>query len=403
MVLQGVAQVSSRSALVWQEATEMAFKEEVVAVLNNQVESADVKVTIISQNPQQFTAQSAVASRSRPPGRVLQKSQDQGVQGSPSPTIVYTGLSIIFDVKFFIRSVIEDHNTRRYVGAALDSPGDQAKYIFQLTSSGEEPFENLSSIQVILPSEVKVNTAGQVGHDTETLATGITVGLVIASIAGVALITVAIFMLTSRETFAPGPSDEQQPSQNLAAYEDASGKFSFNVVERPEEGAEVSTLGDPIPQGATAGHMDHSVAEETVSLPYDYKVSHALPSLVDSASYSFSELSSNIGDVPTDDDTLNAQYFSEDQIEVDAPPGLLGLVLEEDSEGAATVYDMKELSPLADHINIGDKLVSVDGTDVSALPVRSVMQLIASKQNNRVRRLIFCRPSKNVTKNQAFY
>lgn len=400
MVLQGVPLLPSRSVLVWREATEMAIREEVVAVLNNQVESIDVKVTIVSQNPQQFTTQNTMASRNRPPSRLLQNSQGEELPGSPSPTIIYTALSIIFDVKFFIRSVIEDHHTRRYVGAALDAPGDQAKYIYQLTSSGEESFEKLSSIEVILPSEVKVNTAGQVGDDTETLATGITVGLVVASIAGAALIMVAIYMWTSREAFVIEASREQQPLQNLVAYEDDSQNFSFNVVEKPEEAAEVSTLGDPIPQGATAAPLDGSMAEETASLPYDYKLSHTLPSLVDSASYSFSELSSNIGDVPTDDDTLNAQYCSEAQIEVHAPPGLLGLVLEEDFEGVATVYDMKELSPLADRINIGDKVVSVDGRDVSAMPVRLVMQLIASKQNSKVRQLVFSRPSKKVTKRE---
>jgi hypothetical protein len=165
-----------------------------------------------------------------------------------------------------------------------------------------------------------------------------------------------------------------------------------NVNDKLE--TDVSTLGDPIPQGVTPSPIDVSLAEETLSLPYDYKVAtaHPLPSLDESASYSaFSDVSSNIIDVQTDDDTLEAQYNVENRVEVEAPPGMLGLVLEADNEGVATVYDMKEVSPLAGRVNIGDKLVSVDQVDVTAMSVESVMKLIASKRTRDVRRLVFTR------------
>ena len=173
-----------------------------------------------------------------------------------------------------------------------------------------------------------------------------------------------------------------------------------DVMERPE--LDVSTLGDPIPQGMAAP-TDASLAEETnISLPYDYKVAaHILPSVDESASYSFSEVSSNASsnaiDVQTDDDTLDAQYFIEETIQVDAPPGMLGLVLEADKDGIATVCDMKQISPVADRVHIGDKLVAVNDVDVSGMPVDEVTSLIASKQDKNGRTLVFSRRSKKLS------
>ena len=369
MILEGVSLLSSRSQTVWSEATETAIQDEVTTILNNQVESVDVEVTINSQNPRR-------------------RLQGASIADSPS-TVISSNLTIVFDVKFFIRAVIEDHNVRRYVGASLDTAGDQDIFILQLKSSGETAFQNLTSVRLILPplgDENAIRTDG----DSESLSTGVTVGITTVSIAGIALIGMGLFMWM-RRTPAQSQSSSEQVVKNLREFE-ADGVM-VDVLGKPD--MDVSTLGDPIPQGVPAAPAD-SLDEETPSLPYDYKVaSHTLPSLLDeSASYSFSEVSSNIVDVQTDDDTLDAQYFIEDRIEVEAPPGMLGLVLEADSEGVAAVCNMKEASPLADRVHIGDKLVSVDGVDVTAMPVGSVMKLIASKQDNKVRGLAFSRPSR---------
>jgi hypothetical protein len=307
-------------------------------------------------------------------------------------------MTVTFDVDFYIRAVVDEHNTRRYVGAAFDSVNDMKRFIELLKSSEESAFAELSAVRVILP-DLAVGAEVLREDDPETLGTDITVGVATVSVAGAALFAVAVYMLTKRKSRSQKksqttPSSDPDQEKVLSLFDE--NEMMVDIPDKPD--ADVSTLGDPIPQGmaVTPGPMEVSLADETQSLPYDYKVAaHVLPSLDESGSYSaYSDVGSNIIDVQTDDDTLDAQYFIEDRIEVDAPPGLLGLILEADAEGIATVYDMKELSPLSDRVHLGDKLVSVDGLDVTVLPVKSVMKLIASKQANRVRRLVFKRVAK---------
>jgi hypothetical protein len=372
MILTGVSLLPSRSQIVWAEITETAIRHEVITILNNQIESVDVLVVITSQNPQQSTS------------RRLEE---------PELSNISSNLTIVFDVMFFIRAVIEDHNVRRYVAAALDTDGDQNVFMLQLESSGEAAFQNLTSVRLILPPDNNSDSASATVGYREPLGTGMTIGITAVSVAGVALVIVGAFMWVKRRPEKTLTASSDQIIGNLENYDEHDLAFN-NIMEHAD--VDVSTLGDPIPQGIPASPTDESLAEETTSLPYDFKVgSEVLPSLDEIQSYSsFSEASSKIIDVQTDDDTLDAQYVIEDRIEVDAPPGMLGLVLEEDSEGIASVYDMKELSPLADRVQIGDKLVSVDDVDVSAMPVHDVMNLIASRQANHVRRLIFSRPTK---------
>ncbi|CAB9517065.1 Intercellular signal essential for a variety of patterning events during development (By similarity) [Seminavis robusta] len=373
MILIGASLLPSRSQLVWAETTETAIREEVIDVLNNQVESVDVRVEIVSQNPQQSTS------------RFLQE------PALDTPGTISSNLTIIFDVEFYIRAVIEDHNVRRYVGAALDGAGDQSVFIQQLKSSGEAAFQDLTTVRLVLPPDKTGVSSSLTEDDRETLGTGMAVGIAAVSIASIALLIVGVYMWAKRRPDYSHSSSSDQRLNNL--NDDDVSDLAFDIVDKPD--VDVSTLGDPIPQGISASPTDVSIAEETTSLPYDYKVaSHALPSLDESGSFSYSDVGSNVMSVQTDDDTLDAQYNIEDRIEVEAPPGMLGLVLEEDSEGVASVYDMKELSPLAHKIQIGDKLVSVDDVDVSGMPVQLVMKLIASKQKKRVRRMVFCRPTK---------
>lgn len=376
MVLTGVSLLSSTSQTVWIQTTETAIQDEVTSILNNQVELVNVQVTITSQNPQ----------------RRLQEL----FSASSASTVITSNLTIAFDVRFFIRAVIEDHNVRRYVGAALDTEGDKNVFILQLRSSGETAFQNLTSVQLILPPSSINEDALQTESDSESLGAGWTIGIIILSVAAVTL-TIMAFMLFLRMSPKKGhsqtatSSSSPQAAKNLREFE--GDGVTLNISDK--EDFDVSTLGDPLPQGMKAVREEASMAEETMSLPYDYKVAaHTLPSLGDSASYSFSEVGSVIVDVQLDDDTLDAQYFIEDRIEVEAPPGLLGLVLEADSEGVATVCNMKDSGPLAGRVHIGDRLVSVDGLDVTATPVASVMQIIASKKTNKKRKLTFSRPSR---------
>lgn len=74
---------------------------------------------------------------------------------------------------------------------------------------------------------------------------------------------------------------------------------------------------------------------------------------------------------------------TERKLEIIAPAGKLGVVVDSPPEGgSAYVSDIKEESPLRGEINLGDRIISVDGEDVSKLKAIHVSMLLGSKSRN---------------------
>mmetsp|Transcript_22960 Transcript_22960/g.52581 ORF Transcript_22960/g.52581 Transcript_22960/m.52581 type:complete len:171 (+) Transcript_22960:1542-2054(+) len=80
-----------------------------------------------------------------------------------------------------------------------------------------------------------------------------------------------------------------------------------------------------------------------------------------------------------------------DVYDVFAPPGKLGVVIDTPGEGAPAVHSIKEFSPLIGQIEVGDKLISVDDTDVRQMTAIKVSKIISKKSENRSRKLTFVR------------
>ena len=99
----------------------------------------------------------------------------------------------------------------------------------------------------------------------------------------------------------------------------------------------------------------------------------------------------------SNDDILDTLVFLEDDIdsfEIEVPPGLLGLVLVDSDQGVPAIHMIKSSSPLAGQVQKGDRLVGVDGKNVSLMWATDVSRLVAKKQN-KTRRLLFSRPLGN--------
>jgi C-terminal processing protease CtpA/Prc len=91
-----------------------------------------------------------------------------------------------------------------------------------------------------------------------------------------------------------------------------------------------------------------------------------------------------------DDYNLQTQLKS---FEVRAPPGQLGMVVDTPNGGVPVVRAIKPDSILAEYVQIGDRLISVDRQDVTDLTALEVTSLISVKQH-QPRVLLFCRLSK---------
>jgi len=101
----------------------------------------------------------------------------------------------------------------------------------------------------------------------------------------------------------------------------------------------------------------------------------------------------------SDDVSFDANYQSqpqtlkEERIDVVAPSGKLGVVIDTPDEGAPVVHAVKETSCIADKLKVGDKLIMVDDEDVSSMTAIKVSKLISRKSNNPTRKLTLLRTS----------
>jgi hypothetical protein len=304
-------------------------------------------------------------------------------------------LAFFYDVRIDIRSAIIVHNLRRYIGGPFDSSNEKDALIEAMRASTCPEYANLSAAKVILPDESNISGATR-GADS-TANSGVIAGSVVAVAAAAMLVATFIFIRIKRRRDVldeivfdgrqtpgePGVHDNQMASE-IGLQTDL----------------EVSTLGDPIPQNTFAGTGivgDVSTAG-SFSLDYDYKAYYMyqdVPSITEEVSRGGggdSLLSNSL--VPTDDDTFEAQYGVDEPFEVLAPAGILGLILETNEDGVPTINNIKAASVLAAQVQIGDRLLSVDGIDVSIMLASDVSRLIASRKDAPVRKFVFARPRK---------
>ena len=80
-------------------------------------------------------------------------------------------------------------------------------------------------------------------------------------------------------------------------------------------------------------------------------------------------------------------------MEIIAPSGKLGVVIDTPDDGAPVVHAVKDSSVIADQIRVGDKLVAVDEQDVTAMTAIKVSKLISKKSANPSRKLTVIRSS----------
>jgi C-terminal processing protease CtpA/Prc len=94
----------------------------------------------------------------------------------------------------------------------------------------------------------------------------------------------------------------------------------------------------------------------------------------------------------SDDASFEEQFVDQDErFEVLAPAGKLGMVIDTPSGGVPVVHAIKDNSVLSDAVRVGDRLISVDGEDCSAMTAMQVSKLISLKANNSTRTLVFIR------------
>lgn len=99
------------------------------------------------------------------------------------------------------------------------------------------------------------------------------------------------------------------------------------------------------------------------------------------------------GTIFSDDPTFNEHYDGghEEVIDIFAPAGKLGVVIDTPNDDAPVVHAVKDSSPISDQVRVGDKLVAVDDEDVRAMTAIKVSKLISKKSTQESRKLTIIR------------
>merc|ERR1712183_907195 len=98
-----------------------------------------------------------------------------------------------------------------------------------------------------------------------------------------------------------------------------------------------------------------------------------------------------------DNASYDAQYnkprskVKEEVLNIFAPPGKLGVVMDTPDDGPPVVHAVKDSSVIVDRVIVGDKLIAVDDEDVQRMTAIKVSKIITRKGANPSRKLTIIR------------
>ena len=371
MVLTDVQPLDDKAQAIWTEVTAVHLANEVM----NSIGSALVKVdvSLISQNPP-YTE-----NASRFLLRRLQQQQE-----------------VVFDATYAIQSP-KEVQVEPFVTGAFVSNYKKALYLEKLKQMGGPAyFQNASYVSVdptFTVSSAKGVDAGNDGNNATNI--GLIVGSATAGL--VVLIMCLALYARRRKNRSSRAAQTPRSSNTHSTWHRKSGK---NVA------VDTSAYGTIEEESLYTSHPKHKVAPNdnassslASSYPPDDDESRSALSSTLSSDYNyrdaFKNISKSVVSGTQDSNTTSQESHTVCQeFTVKAPKGKLGLVLEASHGGVPTVREIKPTSPLHGQVQVGDRLHSVDGRDVTMVMSETISRIIASKQDCETRIFVFARPQR---------
>lgn len=367
--------------------------------LTNGIDSGSVPAPNASRS---VTSADPTAAPSPGSGRALQ-------QATPS----LLPLQIIFDVAVSFRSLGQDYDAVEMVGDAFNSDEDRAAYTLRLRQTLNAAFADVTQVALLVegatPQEEVPKSNGGGGSN---------VWVVVGATAGGSLVLILAGFFVMRRMSGGGSKSNNQGPNTASMTEVRMGVSTEIAVDRQDD---ISTLGDPGFYGNGGMAMGTSLPrdERTASLGDDYDYARYLNAAPGGAGQSVAESRSRLtstdsgrgsskvlggpmaNTVFSDDESFEQQYSTaDDKFEVTVPAGKLGMVIDTPNGGVPVVHAIKTESILSSSVQVGDRLVSVDGEDVTAMTAVQVSKLISLKSDQK-RVLAFVRiraPDGSLTK-----
>jgi len=413
MVLTGISNLDSVGETIWQDATAAYVRQFFIDNPGLGVSDVTALFQITRQNPP------------------LQRNRRTMLRQEQHNRLLQSALELTYDQTFTYRADDSDGITPQYiVEQPFSSDLRRDDYVTALQRAGV-PFAGLILVSSVgLPGELRKEdpSSGVNGDDRNNndgtpwwifllIAVGAVLGLII-------LIGGFVFMKKRR-------NQERNKGYFLGGEEMTNHPISGNQRDRDDDisamdNSKINTTlggaGDP----SIPGYGDQSVA--TVDYDYSKAYGGAADHSVSSAGGTFgSNLGSGTGNQinqdayggaalgsfdnnsfeehsfpdppPQGDGVANraagtaaaAANMREEVIDIYAPPGKLGVVIDTPDDGAPVVHAIKESSVIADKLRVGDKLVAVDDEDVRAMTAIKVSKLISRRSANATRKLSIVR------------
>lgn len=331
------------------------------------------------------------------------------LQGSNSETPVgFLMIQFILDVEYRSPNAFD---VNQLVWSAFDSPEEQAEYVLDLQDEASI-FDPIREINVDVQGFVPSPTQAPEPEPGSNMDIAVIAG---ASVGGVAfVILMTLLFLRGRS----GKSEEEKggTESQITPSTTKNIKVSTEILVEPQD--DVSTLGDPMfgQGGMMMGGIERDEMTATVGDDYDYTkhyrnargplslagttntrdrtISEDLSKMSSVQSVSLSKIG-KIGDnIFADDASFEEQFKDpEERLDVVAPAGKLGMVIDTPNGGIPVVHAIKDTSVLIDQVRVGDRLLSVDGEDCTAMTAMQVSKLISLKSEKPARVLVFARSS----------
>jgi hypothetical protein len=305
-------------------------------------------------------------------------------------------LQIVFDVAVSFRSLGQDYDAVAMVGDAFNSDEDRAAYTLRLRQTLNAAFTDVTQVELLVEG-----VAPQEDIPKGNGSSGSNVWVVVGAAAGGSLVMIVAGFFAMRRFGAGGSKSNGQGANTASMTEVRMGVSTEIAVDRQDD---ISTLGDPGMYGGGGMVMGSSLPrdERTASLGDDYDYAKYLAATPGGAGQSVAESRSRLtstdsgrgsskvlggpmaNTVFSDDESFEQQYSTaEDKFEVTVPAGKLGMVIDTPNGGVPVVHAIKTESILSTSVQVGDKLVSVDREDVTAMTAVQVSKLISLKSDQK--------------------
>jgi len=341
------------------------------------------------------------------------------------------GLKVVFNLYVELRSykTFSEDDIQTGLGAAFNTIDKREDYILSLQRK-DSSFSRINKVQVSINGELTKDlppiAVEELVDDIVVSPSGANWPVIIGSASGAGLVALAIgAFIIYRNSRRSNNEYKPQSDDNLGVQPMTFNPSISSVIEVNEE-QEISTIGEP--EGVSPGMFNPIYQrDDTDASSYDYKLAYAgagdAPSVSTAGGtksiegfqpYTSSGKKEGDSDFPrknsmdskisglgtavkdevsyfADDTSFERIYGDEERIEIIAPAGKLGVVIDTPLAGVPLVHAIKESSVLADQVRIGDRLISVDDQDVTDMSAIKVSKIISMKANNPTRTLVFLR------------